>query len=61
MCLNEATKDAGRIAGLDEASLAYGFEKINNETILVFDLGLGDRTFDVSSMVFLGVIVFNVI
>ena len=50
MCLNEATKDAGRIAGLDEASLAYGFEKINNETILVFDLGLGGRTFDVSGM-----------
>ena len=51
MCLNEATKDAGRIAGLDEASLAYGFEKKkNNETILVFDLGLGGRTFDVSVM-----------
>ena len=52
MCLNEATKvkDAGRIAGLDEASLAYGFEKKNNETILVFDLELGDRTFDVSGM-----------
>ncbi|KAH9750890.1 Heat shock 70 kDa protein 6 [Citrus sinensis] len=50
-----ATKDAGRIAGLDvlriineptAASLAYGFEKKNNETILVFDLGGG--TFDVS-------------
>ena len=50
MCLNEATKDAGCIAGLDEASLAYGFEKLNNETILVFDLGLGGRTFDVSGM-----------
>ncbi|XP_065621817.1 stromal 70 kDa heat shock-related protein, chloroplastic-like [Quercus suber] len=46
---------AGRIAGLDvlriineptAASLAYGFEKKNNETILVFDLGGG--TFDVS-------------
>lgn len=53
-----ATKDAGRIAGLDvlriineptAASLAYGFEKKNNETILVFDLGGG--TFDVSGIV----------
>jgi len=52
-----ATKDAGRIAGLEvlriineptAASLAYGFEKKNNETILVFDLGGG--TFDVSGM-----------
>ncbi|KAL0006793.1 hypothetical protein SO802_008295 [Lithocarpus litseifolius] len=50
-----ATKDAGRIAGLDvlriineptAASLAYGFEKKNNETILVFNHGGG--TFDVS-------------
>nr|GMD10117.1 stromal 70 kDa heat shock-related protein, chloroplastic [Ipomoea batatas] len=50
-----ATKDAGRIARLEvlriineptAASLAYGFEKKNNETILVFDLGGG--TFDVS-------------
>jgi len=50
-----ATKDAGRIAGLEvlriineptAASLAYGFEKKSNETILVFDLGGG--TFDVS-------------
>ncbi|KAK6279551.1 hypothetical protein POUND7_019818 [Theobroma cacao] len=50
-----ATKDAGRIAGLEvlriineptAASLAYGFEKKNNETILAFDLGGG--TFDVS-------------
>jgi molecular chaperone DnaK (HSP70) len=50
-----ATKDAGRIAGVDvlriineptAASLAYGFEKKSNETILVFDLGGG--TFDVS-------------
>ncbi|EOY04636.1 Chloroplast heat shock protein 70 isoform 1 [Theobroma cacao] len=48
-----ATKDAGRIAGLEvlriineptAASLAYGFEKKNNETILAFDLGGG--TFD---------------
>ena len=51
----QATKDAGRIAGVDvlriineptAASLAYGFEKKSNETILVFDLGGG--TFDVS-------------
>ena len=51
----QATKDAGRIAGLEvlriineptAASLAYGFEKKANETILVFDLGGG--TFDVS-------------
>ncbi|CAE7266892.1 HSP70-7 [Symbiodinium sp. CCMP2456] len=51
----QATKDAGKIAGLDvlrivneptAASLAYGLEKANNETILVFDLGGG--TFDVS-------------
>ena len=52
-----ATKDASCIAGLDvlriineptAASLAYGFEKTNNETILVSDLGGG--TFDVSGM-----------
>jgi chaperone protein DnaK len=51
----QATKDAGRIAGVDvlriineptAASLAYGFDKKKNETILVFDLGGG--TFDVS-------------
>ena len=51
----QATKDAGKIAGLEvlriineptAASLAYGFERKNNETILVFDLGGG--TFDVS-------------
>jgi molecular chaperone DnaK len=51
----QATKDAGRIAGLDvlriineptAASLAYGLEKKGNETILVWDLGGG--TFDVS-------------
>jgi molecular chaperone DnaK len=34
------------------ASLAYGFEKKSNETILVFDLGGG--TFDVSGTVFDG-------
>jgi hypothetical protein len=51
----QATKDAGKIAGLDvlriineptAASLAYGFERKANEIILVFDLGGG--TFDVS-------------
>jgi molecular chaperone DnaK len=51
----QATKDAGKIAGLDvkriineptAASLAYGLEKSSDETILVFDLGGG--TFDVS-------------
>ena len=51
----QATKDAGRIAGLDvkriineptAASLAYGLDKENDQTILVFDLGGG--TFDVS-------------
>lgn len=52
----QATKDAGKIAGLDvkriineptAASIAYGFEKDNiDEKILVFDLGGG--TFDVS-------------
>jgi molecular chaperone DnaK len=50
-----ATKDAGRIAGLEvlriineptAASLAYGLDKKKNETILVYDLGGG--TFDVS-------------
>jgi molecular chaperone DnaK len=51
----QATKDAGRIAGLEvlriineptAAALAYGMDKLANETILVFDLGGG--TFDVS-------------
>jgi len=51
----QATKDAGKIGGLDvlriineptAASLAYGLDKKSNETILVFDLGGG--TFDVS-------------
>ncbi len=51
----QATKDAGRIAGLEvlriineptAAALAYGLDKHENETILVFDLGGG--TFDVS-------------
>jgi molecular chaperone DnaK len=48
-------KDAGRIAGLEvlriineptAAALAYGMDKLENETVLVFDLGGG--TFDVS-------------
>ena len=51
----QATKNAGKIAGLDveriineptAAALAYGLDKDNNETVLVFDLGGG--TFDVS-------------
>ena len=51
----QATKDAGKIAGLEvlriineptAAALAYGLDKKGNETILVFDLGGG--TFDVS-------------
>ena len=51
----QATRDAGRIAGLDvkriineptAASLAYGLEKKDDEIVLIFDLGGG--TFDVS-------------
>ncbi|MHA2226790.1 MAG: molecular chaperone DnaK [Candidatus Hodarchaeales archaeon] len=51
----QATKDAGRIAGLEvlriineptSASLAYGLDKEEEQTVLVFDLGGG--TFDVS-------------
>ncbi|MGV7976863.1 MAG: molecular chaperone DnaK [Anaerolineaceae bacterium] len=51
----QATKDAGKIAGLEvlriineptASALAYGLDKKENETILVFDLGGG--TFDVS-------------
>jgi molecular chaperone DnaK len=51
----EATKDAGKVAGLNvlriineptAASLAYGLDKEGDQTILVFDLGGG--TFDVS-------------
>jgi molecular chaperone DnaK len=51
----QATMDAGKIAGIEvlriineptAASLAYGLDKKENETILVFDLGGG--TFDVS-------------
>src|SRR5712675_515154 len=51
----QATKDAGKIAGIEvlriineptAAALAYGLDKKTNETVLVFDLGGG--TFDVS-------------
>ena len=51
----QATKDAGRIAGLDvkriineptAAALAYGLDKENDQKIMVYDLGGG--TFDVS-------------
>jgi molecular chaperone DnaK len=51
----QATKDAGRIAGLEvlriineptAAALAYGMDKKSHETVMVFDLGGG--TFDVS-------------
>ncbi|MDQ7789646.1 MAG: molecular chaperone DnaK, partial [Clostridia bacterium] len=51
----QATKDAGKIAGLEvqriineptAAALAYGLDKDNDQTVLVFDLGGG--TFDVS-------------
>jgi molecular chaperone DnaK len=51
----QATKDAGRIAGLDvvriineptAAALAYGMDKGQNQTIAVYDLGGG--TFDIS-------------
>src|SRR4051812_8064320 len=51
----QATKDAGQIAGLNvlriineptAAALAYGLDKANQETVLVYDLGGG--TFDVS-------------
>src|SRR5919206_2890458 len=51
----QATKDAGRIAGLDvlriineptAAALAYGLDRVGSETVLVYDFGGG--TFDVS-------------
>ena len=62
----QATKDAGKIAGLNvlriineptAAALAYGLDKKNDETIAVFDLGGG--TFDVSVLE-LGDVVFEV-
>jgi molecular chaperone DnaK len=51
----QATKDAGKIAGLEvlriineptAAALAYGLDKTENKTIAVYDLGGG--TFDIS-------------
>ena len=57
----QATKDAGRIAGLDvkriiieptAAALAYGMDKSSDETIAVYDLGGG--TFDISILEFGG-------
>ena len=54
-CQRQATKDAGKIAGLNvlriineptAAALAYGMDKENNQKILIYDLGGG--TFDVS-------------
>src|SRR3546814_4775010 len=51
----QATKDAGKIAGLEvlriineptAAALAYGLDKQDNKTIVVYDLGGG--TFDIS-------------
>jgi molecular chaperone DnaK len=57
----QATKDAGRIAGLDvrriineptAAALAYGLDKNESETIAVYDLGGG--TFDVSVLTIAG-------
>ena len=54
-CSKNTTKDAGRIAGLEvlriineptAAALAYGVDKEDDQTILVYDLGGG--TFDVS-------------
>jgi molecular chaperone DnaK len=53
----QATKDAGKIAGLEvmriineptAAALAYGLDKKNNETIAVYDFGGG--TFDISAL-----------
>src|SRR3954470_9005847 len=64
----QATKDAGRIAGLDviriineptAAALAYGFGKSIDKTVAVYDLGGG--TFDISILEISGTGVFKVI
>jgi molecular chaperone DnaK len=64
----QATKDAGRIAGLDviriineptAAALAYGFGKTADKTVAVYDLGGG--TFDISILEISGTGVFKVV
>ncbi|HEX7481424.1 MAG TPA: molecular chaperone DnaK [Polyangiales bacterium] len=64
----QATKDAGRIAGLDviriineptAAALAYGFGKTMDKTVAVYDLGGG--TFDISILEISGTGVFKVV
>jgi molecular chaperone DnaK len=64
----QATKDAGRIAGLDviriineptAAALAYGFGKTVDKTVAVYDLGGG--TFDISILEISGTGVFKVV
>src|SRR5436189_4812344 len=64
----QATKDAGRIAGLDviriineptAAALAYGFGKDTDKTVAVYDLGGG--TFDISILEISGTGVFKVV
>jgi len=64
----QATKDAGRIAGLDviriineptAAALAYGYGKTDDKTVAVYDLGGG--TFDISVLEISGTGVFKVV
>jgi molecular chaperone DnaK len=64
----QATKDSGRIAGLDviriineptAAALAYGFGKTTDKTVAVYDLGGG--TFDISILEISGTGVFKVV
>ncbi len=64
----QATKDSGRIAGLDviriineptAAALAYGFGKTQDKTVAVYDLGGG--TFDISILEISGTGVFKVV